>query len=332
MKNIARNCIAVLFISIVFVWIVTFSLTPSKPKVFRIGVIAPLTGPAADFGEEIKNGVLASSHEGVEFIFEDDKCDPKEAVSAFKKLVEFEKITYIIGPACGSPQEAIVPLLKEKNAIAIVPSAASSELYSMSGNNFYNVQYSLEDESKYIAEKMFEKGYTKVALVTYQNAFSKTHGDSFRKHFKGTIVADSVFVDPSADISTEVAKIKSAKPEAIYSPDISFFFAGGIAKLKQFKISAPVFSTYVSELPVARTMVPGVFYSFPSDIDGVEGAVFGLSKQSAEILSSAVSTCEGKLACVKETLDSSGKFDVDGVFNRDLVLKQIKDGKATIVN
>jgi branched-chain amino acid transport system substrate-binding protein len=331
MKYIIKNSVAFLAVIIVLAGVIIFALKPSEPQVLKIGVIAPLTGPAADYGEEIKNGVLSSSYAGVEFIFEDDKCDPKEAVSAFKKLVEFEKVQYVIGPACGSPQEAIVPLLKNKSVVAIVPSAASSALYEMSGGNFYNMQYSLEDESKYVAEKMFEKGYTQVALVSYQNAFSKTHADSFRKHFKGTILVDSVFVDPSTDVSTEVAKIKASKSQAIYSPDISFFFAGGMTKLKQFKVSVPVFSTYVTELPVARTLVPEVFYSFPADVTDEQGAVFSLSKQSAVILSAAVLKCSGKTSCVKDELDSSGKFGIDGVFKRDLVLKQIKGGKAELL-
>src|SRR3989344_8363801 len=158
------------------IWIIVALRNPNETasvsEPIKIGVIAPLSGPVADYGEEIRQGVLAATGTStVQLLFEDDKCDPKEAASTFQKLTEFNKIKFIIGPACGSPQEAIVPLLKDKNGLTIVPAAASSALYQLSGNNFYNIQYSLEDESKFIAEQMFARGYDKVALVSYGNAF-----------------------------------------------------------------------------------------------------------------------------------------------------------------
>ena len=215
---------------------------------------------------------------------------------------------------------------------ALVPSAASKTLYEASGGNLYNVQYSLEDESKFIAEELTRRGYKRVALVSYQNAFSKTHVDSFRAHFKGDIVYHVAIGADTGDISTEVAKIKASRPDVIYSPDISFFFAGGVAKLRQFGVVAPVFSTYVAELPVVRTLVPDVFYYFPKDIAEGEGAVFGLSEQAAEILSSAVDECKADTICVQSSLSKSGLFDENGVAKREMILKQVKNGQPVAVN
>ncbi len=325
----------------IIIWIVVIALViwglsslddgekaPVSGEPIKIGVIAPLTGVVADYGEEIRKGVLASgvSSSSVEFVFEDDQCDPKEAVSAFKKLTEFDQVRFIIGPACGSPQEAIIPLLKGQSIIAVVPAAASVKLYADSGNNFYNIQYSLENESKFIAEKMFKRGYKKVALVSYANAFSKTHADSFRQNFKGEIAFDEVINGESSDVTTVVTKLKAAGVEAIYSPDVSFFFANGVIKLNQQKVVAPIFATYVAELPAVRTLVPNVFYSFPSDLGGAEGAVYNLSKQAALILGGAVESCRGDYDCVKRELDSTGKFDSNGIYQRRIILKQIVNG------
>ena len=206
-----------------------------------------------------------------------------------------------------------------------MPAAASAKLYADSGNNFYNIQYSLETESKFIAEEILKRGFEKVALVSYANAFSKTHADSFRQHFKGEIAFDEVINGETSDVTTVVTKLKAAGVEAIYSPDISFFFASGVTKLNQQKVLVPIFTTYVAELPAVRPLVPNVFYSFPSDLGGTEGAVFNLSKQAALSLSEAVTDCAGKYDCVKQALDSSAKFDANGIYQRPIILKQIMD-------
>ncbi|MEK7185482.1 MAG: penicillin-binding protein activator [Patescibacteria group bacterium] len=332
MNNTTKTVIGIVVLALI-VWGIA-ALTKSKNDAenstegqkIKVGLIAPLSGPVADYGEEIRKGAVAGAVEGVELVIEDEKCDPKEAVSAFQKLTDFQDIHFILGPECGSPQEAIVPLLKGKEIISMVSAAASSDLFAQSGGNFFNVQYSLQDESKYVAEKMYELGYRNVALVSYGNAFSQAHTDSFRKSFKGKIIFDTTIIDPASDVSTEVAKIKAAKVDAIYSPDISFFFASGAAKLEQYKVTAPVFSTYVAELPAVRTLVPNVYYSFPGDITGDQGAVYELSKQASAILTGAVVDCDGEYQCVKNKLVSSGLFNENGVYKRSIVLKQIKGG------
>ena len=249
MSKTLKIIITVIVVALI-IWIIATKGEKPANQPLRVGVISVLSGPFADYGEEVRKGVLseASSTPDVEFVFEDDKCEPKDAVSAFNKLVQFEKIQVIICPVCGSPQEAVIPLIKETGAIVLVPSAASSDLYSQSGGNFFNVQYSLEDESTFVAMKMNERGYKKVALVSYRNAFSETHVKAFKQKFTGEII-DHIFVDANSDVASELAKIKAEKPDAIYSPDAAFFFGNGVIKLRQLGVMAPIFGTYVTELP-----------------------------------------------------------------------------------
>lgn len=293
----------------------------------RIGVIGPLTGPFADYGEDIRDGVLAVEvGEGVEFVFEDDQCDAKSAVAAFQKLTSIDGVKFIIGPGCGSPQEAVAPLLAGSDVIGLLPSAASQSLFEQSGGHYFNVQYSLEDESAFIADEMYRRGYTTVALVSYGNAFSSAHAASFREHYQGEIIYDEVLTDDNAGLLTEFTKIRAAGAQALYSPDLTFFFGGGLAKMEQLGLTIPVFSTYVAELPAAAPLTEGVYYSFPEGITGDRGAAFGLSKESLEILMEALGECGEDTECVGGELLTSGAFSVSGVSTRGMLLKQIKDG------
>lgn len=300
-------------------------------KDIKVGVIAPLNGALASYGEEIRKGVVAGSEgSDVQFIFEDDGCDPKMAVSAFQKLTSIDGAKFIIGPGCGSPQEAIVPLLKDKNVLAIVPSAASKELYEKSNKLFFNIQYSLENESKFVAEEMTRRGYQNVALVTYGNAFSKTHHDSFKANFKGNIVVDTVLLDDNANLLPELTRIKNIKADAVYAPDISFFFGAGIAKMTQLSMTMSVFSTYPVELPIARPFVSGVIYSFPADVDGVQGGIFELTREATALLLKSISACGNDVDCVQKKFVSSGKFDEAGTSPRVMMMKKIVNGEPVV--
>ncbi len=292
----------------------------------KIGVIAPLTGIAADYGAEMKAGIEAAGGTNVEFVYEDDKCDPKEAVTAYKKLVDFDKVSLIIGPACGSPQEAIAPLLKNNKIIAVVPSAASGALYGESGGNIYNMQYTLERESVFLAKKMYALGYKKIALVTYQNAFSRVLADSFKKEYTGQITKEIAFTGTETDISSGLLKLKGGDFDAIFSTDISFFFGQGLKKLKDLKINQPIFSSYAVELPAIRPLVEGVGYSFPSDMVEGKSAIYELSRQSVELLVAQARACQGEYVCMRKGIMGSGTFEENGASIRNLVLKRIKGG------
>lgn len=298
------------------------------PDAIRIGVIAPLTGIAADYGAEMKAGIEAAGGTNVTFIYEDDKCDPKEAVTAYKKLTEIDKVSLIIGPACGSPQEAIAPLMKGTDIVAVVPSAASETLYETSGGNMYNMQYALEREAEFLAGQLYDGlGYEKVALITYQNAFSKVLADSFKKAYRGEVKKEISFAGMTPDISSELLKLKGGDYDAIFSTDISFFFAGGVKKLTELGIKQPVFSSYAVELPALRPLVEGVGYAYPADMEeNGKGAIYNLSKQAVELLVAETRFCKGNVDCAKANIMDGTLFDENGGSIRKLVLRKITGG------
>lgn len=294
----------------------------------KIGVIAPLTGIVASYGEDIQKGVLAADISSSSIIFEDDKCEPAPAVSAFNKLVNVDNASIIIGPGCGSPQEAIVPLLKDKEAVVIVSSAASQNLFEQSGGKFFNTQYSLESEAAFLADKMLERDLKKLVVISYQNAFSQTVADSFKANFKGEVAREIKFAENSSDITTEIAKLKGLDYDAILVTDITFFFVQGSEKLKQYGITVPVYTSYVAELPAVRPLVEGAFYSYPGDLKGDKGAVYELSKEAGIVAKEASEKCGSNTVCVKKFLMDSGDFDENGVSKRPIILKQIVGGEA----
>ena len=335
MKNTNKWIIAVVVL-IVIIGGVYFVKNKSSnnltnSETIKIGVIAPLSGIFAKAGEDIKAGLESINHDGVEYVFEDEKCENVPTLSAFKKLTEVDKVNVILGPACGSPQEVITPLLKDKKVITIVPSAASIKLYEESGSNLYNIQYALEDESKYIADEMYKSGYKKVVIFSYRNAFSQTHHDSFIKDFKGAVVDDIIFLKDDIDVATEISKLKGLDFDSIFVTDGAFYFGQGIAKLKRFGITQPVYSMYVTEFPGVRELAEGVIYSFPKHTDNEKGITFELARQMGEFIVPIIKKCSGDYSCIKKSVDNSGEFDNRGIKIRDMIMKKIENGKPVEV-
>ncbi len=165
-------------------------------------------------------------------------------------------------------------------------------------------------------------------MITYKNAFSAVHANTFSKNYKGTIVSTISLDDSSTGIDTDLLKLSKEKIDAIFVTDISFFFAGGMNKLKHNKINIPVFSLYPVELPMARSLVNNVIYSFPEGITGDTSGTYELSKESAKIILPIALDCKGDVACMKKSLANSKLFNDKGVVIRNIILKQIKGEKV----
>ena len=330
-KTIKIILVIVLVVVVVFL-IFDSTKTQNNPidnnEPIKIGVLAPTSGFVSDYGEEILRGISSVDSKGFRLIVEDTECDARKGLDAYRKLVEVDNVHFLIGPGCGAPQEIIAPRVAEDNVVVIVPSAATRSLHEVSKEKMFFTQYALEDESQFIADKMYELGYEDVILVSFQNAFSAIHVNNFKQHFKGNIVAELSFLNETTDVASELVKIKDIDADAIFSTDITFLFAQGAARLKQYGIDLPVFSQYATELPAVRDLVvDGMIYSFPDGV-GEEGAVFELSKLSAEKMFSVVRECDGDTECVKDALTDSGEYNEFGVRDQSIILKQILNGEA----
>src|ERR1700741_4489209 len=72
---------------------------PTSSEAFKVGVIAPLSGPLTEYGDAFKNGIMMATNESankhVQFIFEDSAYDPSKAISAFYKLRDTDKVNMV---------------------------------------------------------------------------------------------------------------------------------------------------------------------------------------------------------------------------------------------
>src|SRR5215469_7830692 len=99
----------------------------------RIGIIVPLTGSQAAFGEALKNGYFIALDEinakgGVlgkklELDFYDDQSKPDQAVQGVSKLVDQDRVPMLIGSFSSESTKAMIPAVMQRQVPLIIPSA-----------------------------------------------------------------------------------------------------------------------------------------------------------------------------------------------------------------
>ena len=93
-------------ITCALVWGLAASMAPAQTNTFRVGVIGPFTGPSADFGVPMLQGVQLAVDEinavggylgrPLELVIKDDKANPDEGLKQSQALVA-EKVAVVIG-------------------------------------------------------------------------------------------------------------------------------------------------------------------------------------------------------------------------------------------
>ncbi len=212
----------------IFLLLLTLIPLAAQAEPIKIGVILPLTGDFAFFGEQAKEGLeialqeINKDQKQVEVIYEDEKCLPKNAVTAFKKLVTIDKVKYLIGPACTGAILGMAPLANQYkiNTLALL---GTDSAVAASGEYIYALGFSSEEESENLAKYMWNKGIKTAGVIYETDAWAEVVKAAFIKKFTalgGKVLKDEPQTIQDAtstpDYKPVITKVMSAKPEALY--------------------------------------------------------------------------------------------------------------------
>jgi ABC-type branched-subunit amino acid transport system substrate-binding protein len=307
----------------------TLSAEVNAPDPARIGAIVPLTGVFARIGAIVRGGIEHAALPRGALAFEDEGCEPAMAVTAYKRFLA-DGVRFFIGPCCGSPQEALAPLLAGNHALAMLVSSASRDLFASSHGRMYSAQFAIEDESEFAADAMYQRGMRNVALLFGENAFSRSHEKAFRERFKGTVLGSFTYGDGDLQgLRAVLLKLRALKPDALYVPDVSPFLLGLAREMKNLGLSGTqlvsIYAVQNDEVLKANVgALEGLLYTYP-DI-GADDALEYFPRRGAEILAEAVRVCRGDDSCVGARLKQLYHFDGFGVLETPLKLRHFSNG------
>lgn len=352
----------ILVIVVVILGGVYFSGGRGSKKVTKIGVIAPLTGPLAEYGIAFKNGVeLANSQNGnsnVQYVFEDNKWDSKEAISAFNKLVQVDGVAAVIN--WGTPtSEAIAPIVKDTVpfiAITTEPPITSISPYIIRGG-FNQPKDYIAQVWKYLRSKNVKNiGIMKTDIVYLNSLFAELQK---AKNSDESVTLIDNFNFEDADFKTAIGKISKGKYDAIgvlmVSGQVSTFYK----QAKELGISLPVtfgsdFFESQSEIDAAQGLMNGAVYANTGATQEFTDKYVSTYNNSSQMASAAYGYDLAKifntvinyqdkntiLQSLKSVKDFSGvegtlsynETNDDRYFTKPTYLKTIIDNKIQVIN
>jgi branched-chain amino acid transport system substrate-binding protein len=203
----------------------------------KIGLLVPLTGPAAADGTSAlysvqialdqvnaAGGVLGKQ---VELVYYDDRADAKEAVALAHKLIEQDKIAAFVAGSYSLPTRAVAPIFQEEE-IPLVAAYAIHPDVTRAGDFCFRNGFLGMVEGKaagYTAHKLL--GGKTVALLTSDNDFGRTLVEGFKEYVSKfapdlRIVSEQAYPFSEKDYKPYLSKIKELNPDVIFASGYYF--------------------------------------------------------------------------------------------------------------
>lgn len=235
-------------------WAATASAQDAPEKV-RIGVSTALTGEAATWGLDIQavlrfaNRKLA--RDKYDLVFEDDRCTAKDATTAAHKLVQIEKVPYVIGFACSNTILSAAGIYQQARVPVMVVSASSPRISTL-GHGVFRSFPSDAGAAKRLCEHIKMKGLHSLAILSRQTDYSQDFRESFQKSCPPAAIAQPSedYLPDDQDYRSALTLLRSKKPQGLFiNSGWEEDFVRALKQARQIGWDVPVYGAYFPGSP-----------------------------------------------------------------------------------
>jgi ABC-type branched-subunit amino acid transport system substrate-binding protein len=218
---VLKKILHVMVTPLVVLFALQASADESNRGVFWVGVIAPLTGPVADYGVAVKNGfeLAKSDHpaifRNVEFVYNDSGYDGKTSINAFNALFARGDINlyYVWGV---TPNETLLPILAARNLPVISETTIKA---SIVGKPLaVRAAPTGEMTARELKSHFAKQGYRSIGVLMVDIPYYRDIYESLKTQLGSSGVQMDLidtFAPDASDFKTVIAKIRSKSYEAI---------------------------------------------------------------------------------------------------------------------
>lgn len=245
----------------------------------RLGVVLSLTGPGAQYGQMVLDGVQLAVDEmnarpGLpkwRIVVEDDATDPRVGLNAVQKLIEVDKVRGLVGPIASSVALTVVPIA-ERNKIVMMSPAASTPLLTGAGRFVFRIYPSDTYDGAFLADVAHRRfGLGTAAILYLNNDFGSGLQSSFSNKFEalgGKVVGRDTFNQGATSFRTQLIKLKQLKPDALFLIATVNEYIVALRQMQELgfrtRILAPLSFDDPSILQQTGSASNGVLYSRPA--------------------------------------------------------------------
>jgi branched-chain amino acid transport system substrate-binding protein len=245
----------------------------AQSKSVKIGFVSTFSGPTAVIGNDMRNAFeLALDHMGrkmgglpVEVIYEDDQQKPEVGKQKTEKLIESDKVDFIVGYIWSNVLLASLKTAVDSQTFLISANAGPSQLAGeLCSPYVFSTSWQNDQTPEAVGLYMNQKNVKSVFLIGPNYAAGKDMLAGVKATFKGQVLGEEYTVWPSQlDFSAELSKARASKAESVF---VFYPGAAGVQFLNQYaqagmKQQIPLYTAFTIDelsLPLQKENALGV--------------------------------------------------------------------------
>ncbi|WP_326975587.1 ABC transporter substrate-binding protein [Caproicibacter sp. BJN0012] len=199
----------------------------------KIGVVLPLTGSVAAFGQSGQKGLQLLEEQvnssggiggqNVKFIFSDDEGKPATAVTVGQKLINSDKVVAIVGPLTSNCCLSLAPICQQYK-VPMVTGTGTNEAVTQVGDFIFRTCFIDPFQGQVVAKLASTDLKAKTAAMLYDNGndYSKGLAKNFQKSFEaagGKVVGSETYLTGDKDFNAQLTNIAAKNPDVMFLPD-----------------------------------------------------------------------------------------------------------------
>lgn len=245
-----------------------------EPKEIKIGAILPLTGDAAEYGNDQRRGILLAMKQlrvinpnlgnRIQLVFEDSQGQSADAVNAIRKILLGHPAALLT--TLSGASMAMKPMVEEKELLTLTV-AAHPEL---TAGTKYIVR--MLPTSAYYAKELAgflcsQMDKPTVGVIYANDDFGHSLRDSFTKEHiarGGAISGAESFEKGETDFKSQITKLLGSKPSALFAVGYGKELGMVVRQARELGFSGKIYGTpeisYPDVYTVAGKSLNGTIY------------------------------------------------------------------------
>jgi branched-chain amino acid transport system substrate-binding protein len=246
---------------------------PAQQKSVKIGFVSTFSGPTAVIGNDMRNSFeLALDHLGrkmgglpVEVVYENDEQRPDVGRQKTEKLIQSDRVNFVVGYIWSNVLLASLKPVVDSQTFLISANAGPHQIAgSLCSPFFFSTSWQNDQTPQAMGHYMNQKGVKTLYLIGPNYAAGKDMLGGVTSTYRGKILGEDLTQWPGQlDFSTELSKVRAAKPEAVF---VFYPGAAGVQFLNQYAQAGlrgkiPLYTAFTIDslsLPLQKDLALGV--------------------------------------------------------------------------